>query len=863
MWGEVNFLVTYAYFVILRGTRSTPCTEDPKGSCIDLLGGLKADCSGKGLIVLPKFSQKVTQIDASHNNITNCPNLTYLQSLTYLDLSYNDLTNFKNNSFDNLTMLRMLNISNNKFRLNDETFPPLVFEPLTNLKVLSMKVKDPSDQNNEIYPKSLSLLTELRQLSINGLPNGRFGRKFSQLRKLFYLDISGNNGGHCQVETIDKDYFTNLKHLRTLDMTHCGIKSLQENAFSGLSDLKELDLSYNKEFTFRNLKNLTFDLQFTSINILKIKQIHCIFGMGTKVTWDDVWYIQNTSLTELYLDSNKIELLEANVTWIFRRLKVLSIADNRLTQGIYVFQFSAMRNLIWLNVSQAFSSHDLIGGNFITDLKCKDDLSSSVNHHTITKRSVGFVQSSLKRRKENSQFPLVLPLPPNLEIMYLVHSSLGYDVPKVIFLENSLQSLSLQGNQLSNLTGPIIGLTKLKILNLSKNNCKYISDYFFDFLNTIETLHLAKNKLSNSLARDIDGRTFRNLTNLKHLDLSNNEVVLLSKNVFQSLSNISNLDLSFNSIDNLVIKFSHMKGLKVLNLTNNRLSSLSETTRRTFDEITNVRNYPITLDLRNNPLLCNCDTKASIKWMFQQQKKNINFISFETLNCSTEDERIFSFKDRKILIELDIRCGPYSELAAGIGVLITVVLVLLISRIAYRYRWKIRYFYYATKSKFHGYKSLKNHSMYKYDAFISHADEDRDFVIKKMLPKLETDRNLKLCLHFRDFVPGYDIAENISTAINQSRYTVFVLSPEFVKSYWCMFELRMAQMESFYERAGEEMLFVVLYKVLPHPEIPLHLRELVYKKSYIEYPKDDPEKQDFWSNIHFTLKRSGEIVASI
>ncbi|XP_061176050.1 toll-like receptor 4 [Saccostrea echinata] len=153
--------------------------------------------------------------------------------------------------------------------------------------------------------------------------------------------------------------------------------------------------------------------------------------------------------------------------------------------------------------------------------------------------------------------------------------------------------------------------------------------------------------------------------------------------------------------------------------------------------------------------------------------------------------------------------------------------------------------------------------MYKYDAFISHADEDRDFVISKMLPMLESKGNLKLCLHFRDFVPGYDIAENISTAINQSRYTVFVLSPEFVKSYWCMFELRMAQMESFYERAGEEMLFVVLYKVLSHPQIPLHLRELMDKKSYIEYPKDDPEEKDFWSNIHSTLNGSGDTVTSV
>ena len=47
-------------------------------------------------------------------------------------------------------------------------------------------------------------------------------------------------------------------------------------------------------------------------------------------------------------------------------------------------------------------------------------------------------------------------------------------------------------------------------------------------------------------------------------------------------------------------------------------------------------------------------------------------------------------------------------------------------------------------------------SGYKYDAFISYKStpEDESFVVNTLLPKLETEMNFKLCVHFRDFPPG-------------------------------------------------------------------------------------------------------------
>ena len=44
----------------------------------------------------------------------------------------------------------------------------------------------------------------------------------------------------------------------------------------------------------------------------------------------------------------------------------------------------------------------------------------------------------------------------------------------------------------------------------------------------------------------------------------------------------------------------------------------------------------------------------------------------------------------------------------------------------------------------------------EYDAFVSYKStpEDEKFVLQYLYPKLETEFRFKLCLHFRDFMPG-------------------------------------------------------------------------------------------------------------
>ena len=62
----------------------------------------------------------------------------------------------------------------------------------------------------------------------------------------------------------------------------------------------------------------------------------------------------------------------------------------------------------------------------------------------------------------------------------------------------------------------------------------------------------------------------------------------------------------------------------------------------------------------------------------------------------------------------------------------------------------------------------------KFDAFISYAQEDADFVTNELLPGLEDNADIRFrCIvHIRDFVPGREISEQIIDAVNNSRRTV-------------------------------------------------------------------------------------------
>ncbi|XP_021358637.1 uncharacterized protein LOC110453803 [Mizuhopecten yessoensis] len=149
-----------------------------------------------------------------------------------------------------------------------------------------------------------------------------------------------------------------------------------------------------------------------------------------------------------------------------------------------------------------------------------------------------------------------------------------------------------------------------------------------------------------------------------------------------------------------------------------------------------------------------------------------------------------------------------------------------------------------------------------YDAFVSYksSKEDEHFVLTKLYPKLEMELGFKMCMHFRDFTPGEAIANNIISAIERSRRTIMILSPNYINSEWCRMEYQKAQHEMLKMR--HKIIPIVLEDVSKCKTMDKNLKTILSTVTYIEWPgEEDPKKlEKFWKKIELSLpkKRSGE-----
>ncbi len=83
---------------------------------------------------------------------------------------------------------------------------------------------------------------------------------------------------------------------------------------------------------------------------------------------------------------------------------------------------------------------------------------------------------------------------------------------------------------------------------------------------------------------------------------------------------------------------------------------------------------------------------------------------------------------------------------------------------------------------------------FKYDVFLSYRNQepDKSWVRKTLLPHLEAT-GLRACIDCRDFRLGAPIIREIERAVEESRYTLAVLSPAYLDSSWTNLESVLAQ----------------------------------------------------------------------
>lgn len=117
---------------------------------------------------------------------------------------------------------------------------------------------------------------------------------------------------------------------------------------------------------------------------------------------------------------------------------------------------------------------------------------------------------------------------------------------------------------------------------------------------------------------------------------------------------------------------------------------------------------------------------------------------------------------------------------------------------------------------------------FTYDAFISYSNRDREFA-NSLLIALEK-RNLKIAIDYRDFRIGSPVIKEMERLIENSRYTITVLSPDYLVSNWTDFELLTASTAD--PAARLRKIIPVMHREVALPARLKHLTYLDFTKNF-------------------------------
>ena len=885
--------------------------EEPRCSChatkMITQEVTKVDCKNRHLTGIPKLPNNTYTLDLSQNLIQNLNKRQFINYtlMNTLNLAGNNISKLEAETFEELHSLVQLSLRDNHIRYNAIGFHPHVFKPLVSLEQLDILQKF-TDFSGEHYKlEAFGDLPALTHLYIDGIPDKNLSDILTYLPLLKSVHFSPGQVCRCSLPKLTKHFFPEDTVISEVILSFCEINSIEARTFEPLTNLSFLDLSNNEDLKFASMKNISEGLELTNIAVLKLNKVHKQLEKCVEITKEHVEGFNKTNLKEIYLESNKISVMEkAAVTFIPRSLEVVSIRDNIIMFGDYIFEIlehaDLFDNIRKVDMSDQNRNHIVFRWkrNFKNEtmLQIKNDMfvtGKDVNKSSDTKvaeklmmdnsiyaSSLQNIQQNAKSRnsliarrhtsrlniakgvetrhkellkkqhsKAKGEFSFVLPK--NLQCLDASNMKVRLELRAVTFEPNKLQQLFLGRNTFFHWHGPFKGLENLTKLDLSWNSCSDMNLTIFHHMPNLRVLNLSINFLDAPLNIDDAGIIFRSQGQLEVLTISDNKLRSLPRNIFSGLKNLKQLILAKNLLKSFDVDVSHMKRLARVNLHENQLETISEAVRKVFDRQALTAN--LTLKLERNNFRCDCGNMQFIKWIADSP---VNFLNKQNYKCYFKDRTIGNLTNaRQIYESLEKECYNYTPIIISSTAALVLTLSLIATAVVYRFRWNLRYMYYMAKYKANvpsrkGYVSIESSDDQIKDVNVSYADEDSGFIRQKVHTELEVNRGLKLHIRDRDS-PIAAVSENIVDAIERCHKTLIILSKAYLAHKWCIFEMNMAGIKAL--KTDDRLLCVLMLEDVPHKDLPLKIMKIIKDQEYVEYPGDQNLEDCFWDRLKAAL----------
>ena len=370
-------------------------------------------------------------------------------------------------------------------------------------------------------------------------------------------------------------------------------------------------------------------------------------------------------------------------------------------------------------------------------------------------------------------------------------SSRGHrEVPPLIPMDAT--SIYLDGN---NFTGTLesqafIGRKRVTSLFLNASMISAINNQTFNGLTELEVLHLEDN-----LIHSLQGYEFGNLTSLQELYLQRNKLAYIDSNTFSALVSLQVLYLH----DNLLTLQpvwelpTLMPSLQVLTLSGNPWSCQCDFVQ-SFVMFTNQVSESLIIDksgIQCHPGGAKSDQNDGESATLTQQQPARFFLSDANSTCT--DAMAITLNDRS-----------WSQvLSIAVCTIALCIVVAVASIILFVFRTPLRVWMHAkygirvcssasirccccTSVSTRRHKNSGNNREKLYDAFVSYALKDEDFVQQVLMAQLEQneDPGYKLCLQYRDLPHNSSITDTYPSISSLCAKQVLVVSLSYLENEW-------------------------------------------------------------------------------
>ncbi|XP_048220410.1 toll-like receptor 6 [Perognathus longimembris pacificus] len=719
---------------------------------------------------------------------------------------------------------------------------------------------------------------------------------FSSLSGLKVLRLS-----HNRIQRLDFNVFKFNKVLEYLDLSH---NHLQNVSCYPVVSLKHLDLSFNDfnalpvcvefatlmQLDFLGLsaaKFQQFDLlplahihlsyilldlgkyyvkedETENLQILYIKTLHFIFPMNSLFSIHlnvQVNTLGHLQLTNVNLGNENCHVLINFLLPLTRHPTLINITLDHVETNwkclVSVFQFLWTKSVEYLNIYNLTIVESINNEDFTysaTSLKAL-----KIEH--VTNRVLLFSKAAfygvfaemnimMLTISDTAFIHMLCPLAPStFQFLNLTQNVLTDSIFQNCSNLVRLETLILQKNVLKNLFKVALmtkDMPSLEILDVSWNLLELPGDEGDClWVESIVVLNLSSNVLTDSVFRCLPPK-------VKVLDLHNNRITNIPKDVIH-LEALLELNIAFNSLTDLP-GCGPFSSLSVLIIDHN---SVFHPSADFFQSCHRIRS----INAGSNPFQCTCELREFVQ--------NLGHISSEVIEGWPDAYKCDYPERSKGTLLKDFHMSPLSCNTALLIVTIGATMLVLTATVTFLclyldLPWYLRMVCQWTQTR----RRARNvpleelQGTLQYHAFISYSEQDSAWVKNELVPHLEKE-NIRLCLHERNFVPGKSIVENIINCIEKSYKSIFVLSPNFVQSEWCHYEIYFAHHNLFHE--GSDNLILILLEPIPQNIIPSRyhkLRALMTQRTYLEWPTEKSKRGLFWANVRAAFNIELTLVAA-